>query len=404
MKKSRSAFIKKSNKGGGYTATIKFSANRDARLKIRRQSESFNRAYSQWRKDNDGDLGFYPEQSVYSFTNTNIGSVPLSKRSETAVYKRVIAFLGKIILTLAAFILLFETIIPFLIGRFSEKLVFDFYNGMLYGSNGEFTSLLLSIIDVILCFGLIIFTGVLVLKIPANVTFPLSISSKRMFFTGIAAAAALSAINVCYRKLFGVPEFFFDTSAEGFFTPQTIIRIVMYAVIIPILCELAFRGVLLQLLRQFGDVSAVITSAFLSTVTVCAVINSDITGLHGEAFPIYVVMMFPLWFLAAICFGYFTFASGSVITPILMSVVISCGNIAYVLLAELQNDAGVFITSLVCFAAGFFAVLSIMREHSDEVELRLNHTVSISTKIFSVMSPGFLVPVVMLIMSCFLPN
>jgi membrane protease YdiL (CAAX protease family) len=353
-------------------------------------------------EDNNTALGFSPERSTHSFSK--LGGSSQTKRSETALYKRILAFLGKLIFVSAFIILLFETFIPFLIGHFSEKLVFDFYSGMLYGTGGEPVSLLLSIICAFLCFGLFIFAGILIKKIPVRVTFPLGISSKRMFLTGIAAAASIAAINVCYRKLFGVPEIFFDTSPEVFFTPVTIIRVVIYALVIPILCELAFRGVLLQLLRQFGDVSAVITSAFLSTVVVCALVNADITGIHGEMFPQYMIMMFPMWFLAAICAGYFTFTSGSVITPIAMSVFISCGNIAYILLSELQNDAGVYITSLVCFAAGFFAVLYVMREHSDEVELRFNHKVRVGTKIFTVISPGFLVPVVLLVMSCFLPN
>jgi membrane protease YdiL (CAAX protease family) len=275
---------------------------------------------------------------------------------------------------------------------------------MLFGVNGETVSLLLSIICVLVCYGLVILSGISVLKIPLNVTFPIAVSSKRMFFTGIAAAAALAAANVCYRKAFGVSEVIFDTSFDGSVTPQMIARVIMYAIIIPSLCELAFRGVLLQLLRQFGDVSAVITTAFLSTLTVCALVNGDITGLTGDAFPYYIVMMFPMWFLAAICYGYFTFTSGSVLMPILMSIFMSLGNISYILLSELQNDAGVYITSIVCFAAGFFALMSVMREHSDEVELRSNHTISFSSKVFAVISPEFLLPIVLLMMSCFLPN
>jgi membrane protease YdiL (CAAX protease family) len=196
----------------------------------------------------------------------------------------------------------------------------------------------------------------------------------------------------------------FDTSPDGFFTPQVIARVILYAIVIPTLCELAFRGVLLQFLRQFGDVSAVITTAFLSTLTVCALVNGDITGLTVDYFPYYMVMMSPMWFLAAICYGYFTFTSGSVVTPILMSIMMSFGNIAYVLLSELQNDAGVYITSLVCFAAGFFALLSVMREHSDEVELRSRPSITLGSKVIAVISPEFLLPIVLLMMSCFLPN
>jgi membrane protease YdiL (CAAX protease family) len=373
-------------------------------LKIRRQSEAYNRAYSDWRKANNGDLGYYPERNTYSFSNAHLDSDSRNRRSEITVYKRIIAFLGKLMLASAFFILLFETIIPFLVGMFSEKLIYDFYGGMLFGVDGERISLLLSIICVLVCYGLVILAGISVLKIPLNVTFPLSVSSKRMFFTALAAAAALAAANVCYRKTFGVSEVIFDTSLDGFFTPQVIARVVMYAIIIPTLCELAFRGVLLQFLRQFGDVSAVITTAFLSTLIVCALVNGDITGINGDVFPYYVVMMFPMWFLAAICYGYFTFTSGSVITPILMSIMMSFGNIAYVLLSELQNDAGVYITSLVCFAAGFFALMSVMREHSDEVELRSNPTISFGSKVVAVISPEFLLPIVLLMMSCFLPN
>lgn len=382
---------------------VRFSVSRDTKIKIRNQSDTYNRAYSDWRKANSS-LGYYPEGNTYSFTNAYTDGISINKRSELTVYRNTLRFIGKLTIAAAIIVIVFETLIPLFISIISDNLVYDFYSGTLYGKGGETLSFVLSAVCAAFCYGLVLTAGALILKIPGSVTFPLSISSHRMFRTGIAAAAAISAVNICCRKLIGIPEFSFDTSVSGFSSAETIIRLIIYAVILPVLSELAFRGVLLQLLRQFGDVSAVITCAFLSSVTVCAVVNADITGVTGEPFPLYIVMMFPMTFLAAICSGYFTFTSGTIITPIIMSIIYALGNISYILLSELQNDAGVYITSLVGFAAGFIAILSVMREHSYAVELRPNHSLTIGTKVLTAISPEFLLPLLFLIFSCFIPN
>lgn len=393
-------------------AAIKLLKSRDDKMKIRRQSESYNRAFSDWRKTHRQTLGYYPGDSksnTFTFTNSVFANAQTqnNRRTELAAYKKTLNFIGRLILIISLFIILFEVGVSYIVEYLSDNIIYDYHKGELYGTDGLLISIIKSGVCAIFAYGTIIVSGTLYLKIPATVVFPFALISKRMFPIGIAVAASLSAVGIFLRRAIGISEFQFieATQRVGGFPLETFLQLLIYILIIPILSELAFRGVLLSLLRQFGDVSAVILSAVISAVTTCALLSVNITGVSDEPFPAVMILIFPMTFLQHLVFGYFAFTSGSVATPICMSIFISTANGAYILLSELQNDAGVYIVALICFAAGFISILNLCIEHSDEIELSsMNNSLKPSVKFLSAVSPGFLLPLLLLILTAFIPS
>jgi hypothetical protein len=393
-------------------AAIKFLTSRDDKLKIRRQSETYNRSFAEWRKSHRQTLGYYPSDTgsgTFTFTNSVFINAESSstRRTELAAYKKTLNFIGKLILFIGIFIVIFHVVIPYIIEYTGSNIVYDYHKGELYGQNGKLFSIIIAGACAVFCYSVILISGTLLLKIPAAVVFPIIPTVPRMFPVGIAVAASLAAVGTFLRRIFGVAEFAFIMNPErvGEFPLETVIQLGIYVIIIPILSELAFRGVLLSLLRQFGDESAVILTAVLSALTSCTLLSANITGIVDEPFPAAMVLIFPMAFLQHLVFGYFAFTSGSVGVPICMSIFISAANVAHILLLDLQNEAGVVIVAFICFAAGFLAILNIMREHSDDIELSTtNNTLKTSAVFLSIVSPEFLLPLFLLILTAFIPN
>jgi hypothetical protein len=393
-------------------AAIKLLTNHDDKLKIRRQSETYNRTFAEWRKSHRQTLGYYPGDTgsgTFTFTNSVFVNAEASsnRRTELAAYKKTLNFIGRLILFISIFIVLFHVAIPYIIEYAHEGIVYDYHEGELYGPNGKLMSIIIAGACAVFCYSVILISGTLLLKIPAAVVFPIVPTVPRMLPVGIAVAASLTAVGTFLRRIFGISEFNFIINPEriGEFPLETVIQLGIYVIIIPILSELAFRGVLLSLLRQFGDESAVILTAVLSAVTSCTLLSANITGVVDEPFPAVMVLIFPMAFLQHIVFGYFAFTSGSLATPICMSIFIAAGNAAHILLKDLQNDAGVYIVALICFAAGFVAIINLMAEHSDDIELiSVRGSLKTSAVFLSIVSPEFLLPLFMLILTAFIPN
>jgi hypothetical protein len=393
-------------------AAIKFLTARDDKLKIRRQSETYNRAFAEWRKSHRQTLGYYPGDTgskTFTFTNSVFINAEASsnRRTELAAFKKTLSFIGRLILFISVFIVFFHVGIPYIIEYAFDGIVYDYHEGELYGTDGKLMSIIIAGSCAVFCYSVILISGTLLLKIPAAVVFPIVPVIKKMFPVGIAVALSLAAVGTFIRRIIGISEFGFIVNPEstGEFPLETIIQLGIYVIIIPILSELAFRGVLLSLLRQFGDVSAVVLSAMLSAVTSCALLSANITGVVDEPFPGVMVLIFPMAFLQHLVFGYFAFTSGSVGTPICMSIVIAAANAAHILLLDLQSVSGIYIVALICFAAGFFAILSLMTDHTDDIELiSANNSLKTSAIFLSIVSPEFLLPLFLLILTAFIPN
>jgi membrane protease YdiL (CAAX protease family) len=330
------------------------------------------------------------------------------KRAEFAAYRRTLSFIGSLLVIFSGTALLFAFFIPYLISLFTHGYTYDFYSGHIYGENGVMLSLILTAAGSLTAYIAMIAVGVLYLKIPVNVIFPVNIISKRLCVSGVLIAPMLSAVTLIYRRSIGFPAFtllFGSDEHNGF----TAVRIILYVLLIPVLSELAFRGVLLTLLRQFGDISAVIVTALLSSTATCAVMGGNLLGVSVADMPLLPLALFPASFLCSLCYGYFTFASGSVVTPILMKIIVSGANVLYLALCDTVNTGTsnliLYIAGFAVFLCGFFTVLRIIINAEDDIEIIGNKNyLTPADKIYCMTQPMFILPFLFLVLVSILPN
>ena len=146
------------------------------------------------------------------------------------------------------------------------------------------------------------------LEIPASVMLPTKITNKPMF--GFAFFAALFAAGVCsvlayfYNGILGVfridamPSYTVSADSDGI-----VCTVIVSVLAVPIVSEICTHGVILQLIRQFGDGTAIFVTSLIIAVSS------------------YDIVSFP--FVAATSFvaGYFVIRTGSVITGIIMRII-----------------------------------------------------------------------------------
>lgn len=132
--------------------------------------------------------------------------------------------------------------------------------------------------------------------------------------------------------------------------PGAVLYFLLYVVLSPVLEELAFRGVVMQTLRRFGDGFALIASSLLFAL------------MHTN------VAVIPYAFLSALVIGYFVLRSGSLVTGIALHL---ANNLLSVLYDAAVNLLPVSAHALlgqgyivVLLAAGLAAVIYALRRDS----------------------------------------
>ena len=120
-------------------------------------------------------------------------------------------------------------------------------------------------------------------------------------------------------------------------TAAVIVSMVYNCLLLPVLCEIFFRGLVLQSFRQFGDSFAVVVSA-----VACGLSFYDITYIGYSI-------------LCSVVIGVFTVRSGSIVTAILMHTVTSTVNYMLIYAGLLNPSTGrslsIAVYMLICAAA-----------------------------------------------------
>jgi membrane protease YdiL (CAAX protease family) len=400
-------------------ASYKFSKDQNNRVKIRRQTEYYNRVFTDWRKDNSHSVGFYPEKTKeLSYTDTANSDMEFftfneshgsERRAEFGAFRRSLSFIGILMFLATAIIFLYQLFLPMIIGFVNPQYTYDYFGGMIYHDSGSFTfSLIIGGIGTFAVYAIIIAVGIRILRIPLSVVFPTTIISSKLTVAAFPTALSLAVFCIFYRDIVHIPEFTLTTGVSNSVL-GTIFRYALYIIIIPLLSELAFRGVLLQFLRQFGDVSAVIISAILSSVTACAVMGGNMLGLTTNTPISGTLAAFPITLLCALCYGYFTISSGTILIPIAMKMLIAVCNILHMLFISVaSSEVSVFVNSIsacILFFGCVAMLINVICRNSDEIELQNNQNfLSTTDKLFCITSPGFLLPVILLIFTMFIPK
>jgi membrane protease YdiL (CAAX protease family) len=400
-------------------ASYKFSKDQNSRLKIRRQTEYYNKVFADWRKTHSHSVGFYPENSeanIYAdIAYADMQSFSLiektgyEKRAEFAAFRKSLSFIGILMLLATAAIFIFQLFLPLLVGLLNPRYTYDYFGGMVYDGSGSFTlSLIIGGLGALATYTVIIAVGLKLLDIPLSIVFPTRVISHKLTVAAFPTALTLAVICIFYRHMVNVPAFMLSLNSAST-AGDFISRIILYVIIIPLLSELAFRGVLLQFLRQFGDVSAVIITAALSSFTACAVMGGNMFGITTNMPITGTLAAFPISLLCAFCYGYFTISSGSVFTPIAMKMLIAIANIIHLIIYEYTptefSVTILLIIAIVIFIGCVIMIINVLCNNSDEIELQNNkNTLSGGDKLFCMTAPAFLLPVLLLIFTLFIPK
>lgn len=216
-------------------------------------------------------------------------------------------------------------------------------------------------------------------KIKMNVfnrpkTFPLYLLGS---FAGLALCLLGNTVTSFFSvilNIFGV-EFF--SGAEGMEVPTSAIGIVIFivntAVMPALLEEFAFRGVLMQPLRKYGDWFAILISSFCFAI------------VHAN------MVQIPFAFIAGISLGYFCIKTKSIWTSVTIHFLNNLLSVLFSVYYEKYPDASIFVyyaASLVFILLGIVAMLVFrikcpIRMKKDATAMSKNKSLKIGTFITS---------------------
>lgn len=278
------------------------------RLKWRYQDKSYNESYKQWRKRNKDSAGFYfaenPNQLTYQDGVGFIKDAP--EVHEAKALRRTLTVLGLVLLFRVFFDAFSVYVLPKLLSAVGFDISYDVFTNRLYGSE----NLLITIKFITEALSVVIPTVMLVagFKLPFKVMLPMRTSNKPMFRVCVPAALLIGGVCCCMLEIFQ-RLFQIRPIAARIRLPETgfgwAYIIVTQIIIIPVISELCSGGIILQLMRQFGDGVALVLTSFITAVF-C-----------------YDVSQFLFYFAAAIVIRYFTIRTGSVLAGTLMRLTLS---------------------------------------------------------------------------------
>lgn len=328
--------------------------NGEDRLNWRYQDKSYNESYKQWRKRNKDSAGFYfaenPNQLTYQDGVGFIKDVP--EVHEATALRRTISVLGAVLLFRVFFDVFSVYLLPKLLGAMGFDISYDIFTGRLYGSE----SLLITIRFITEALSVMIPAVMLMagFKLPFKVMLPMKIGNKPMFKACVPAAVLVGGACCCMSEILRRVFQMTDTSLQTKF-PTTgfgwAYVIITHIIIIPVISELCSGGIILQLMRQFGDGVALVLTSFI-TAAFC-----------------YDYSQFLFYFTAVIIIRYFTIRTGSVLAGALMRLTLSVYTFGLLMIRyKTEEIYGRVFRILYLFAAiviGLVFIIRFLYRHSD---------------------------------------
>jgi membrane protease YdiL (CAAX protease family) len=324
------------------------------------------------------------ESGVWVTEDKTFASVGVRPGNEYAAYKKAASFLGTLVLACAVVHFVFMPILPLILSAVLPDFGFDIWNGTYFGDPD--VVYILGLLDKSFGFIAVILGGIIGRRLPKDVLFNKNIRSKTAFAASIPAALALGAIYIILVNATGA-----NAPLIRFGFPIEVQNLLGFFVL-PILGELAFRGVLLFLFRQYGDLAAIITVS----ITV-AVLQFDIR-------------LVPATIIVSAVLCYFALATENVIVPIIMHFIMNSVIGLYEQLnavggaeaggsffgsggSAMRSPTGVLVLLAVCFAAGVFAAAYLISKQSQIIETETKRDpLKTSDKLFCVFTS---VPVIL---------
>ena len=174
-------------------------------------------------------------------------------------------------------------------------------------------SIIIYVLSIIIPFGIF----ALCIKIPFKVAFPFNKAKNDLSVSGIIIGLGISVLAsyvVGYLQ-FGLEYIGIRITMPEYEVPQSVVGIICYIVAVVLapafIEEIAFRGIVMQSLRRFGDIFAIVASALLFGI-----------------FHLNLVQM-PYAFIMGLCMGYFVMRTGSLWVGIITHLINNAAAVAF---------------------------------------------------------------------------
>lgn len=354
--------IRKSRERSMSMAITKKRDNSDSRIaSLKLQDREYNEMYRKWRIEHKKDYGFYfldnSDELTYRDGEGFITESP--QAAERSVIVEIHSLLAKFLCIYTVLNLLIWAVktvapvgdVPFL------------HSIMRFISASEYRAVAADYLVKILTRVLPVFYLLRKIKMPRKLLMPMKIYNKPLF--GIAApmamltfgiATVLSNIQHTFVSSIGIDPNF------SVWIPQSrlcfVLSALLSAVVIPIISEIIHHGIILQILKQFGDGYALILTSIIAAAT---------TGNYHSFLFIFTTMLI---------IGFFVVRTGSLTTGFIMRIITSSTVYFLTVLRCSQPPEGVYMTVtavllLVYITVGFIAVAMFIKRHSNKISLPL---------------------------------
>lgn len=336
----------------------------DSRIaSLRLQDKEYNEMYRKWRIEHKKDYGFYfldnSDELTYRDGEGFITESP--QTAERSAFSEIHSLLARFLCIYTVLNLIYMAAGVIITSPEFQIPLFRRINASFQGS--EFVYVAVDYLSKISIRILPIFYLIKKINMPKKIFMPTKIYNKPLFFIAapmamltFGIATVLSNIQHTSAFLMGVDPTFSLT------IPQNRLCFILSAfltvVIVPVISEVVHHGIILQILKQFGDGYALTVTSIIAALTTC--------NFH----------IFLFTFTVMLITGFFVVRSGSIITGFIMRIIISGSVYLLTVLKTVSLPDGMYMTLtaallFVYIAAGFAAVTVFIKKHSNKISLPL---------------------------------
>lgn len=336
--------------------------NSDSRIaSLKLQDKEYSELYRKWRIEHKKDYGFYFLDNSDELTYRNgegfiIESPKAAERSAIVEIHSLLAKFLSIYTILNVILWVIKDIAPF--GDFPFL-----YNILKFVSTSEYMAVATDYVVKIAIRLLPLIYLIRKINMPKKLLMPVKIYNKPLFkiaapmaMLTFGIATFLSNIQHTSAVLLGVDPTF------SVWIPRNkvclVLSAVLTAIIVPIISEIVHHGIILQILKQFGDGYALVITSLIAALT---------SGNYHT---------FLFTFTIMLVIGFFVVRSGSIITGFIMRIVISSSVYFLTLLKYMDLPEGLYMSLtavmlLIYITVGFIAVSRFIIRHSNKISLPL---------------------------------
>ena len=203
-------------------------------------------------------------------------------------------------------------------------------------------SIIIYVLSLVIPFGIF----ALCIKIPLRVALPFRKAKTDLSLAGVIVglgASVLASYVVGYLQL-GLEYVGIGITMPEYDTPKSVIGIVLYIVAVVLapafIEEMIFRGIVMQSLRRFGDVFAIVASALIFGI-----------------FHLNLIQM-PYAFIMGLCMGYFVIRTGSLWVGIITHFINNAASVAFEFAYPYMTVEAYYLANLIYNLV--FSVLAIV--------------------------------------------